>query len=369
MRNIFTLAFAFFVFQWGHSQVMISQYIETNSGSVPKGIEIVNYGSVPIDFAVTPLEIFKGVNGASPSLDHTVSSGVLGVGEVIVIGTTNMDEPSEMTNPCDNTLYSTKTFTFNGDDALEVYLNGTIQDVFGMPGMDPGTSWSGNGVSTRNSNIGLLASITAGDTDGWTDPSERFENIAGGQDLTGFGTPPGGCPITAPVELVSITAKSRVSVIDITWTTASEINNDYFQVEKSRDGVTFEAIGTVNGNGTSHNMVDYSYTDKAPFNGVNYYRLKQVDYDGAYEYSPIVTATVSNTKITVSPKQTYDRLIVTASDNAAAQVAIISMDGQLVSSQSFDASAELDLSSLVKGMYLVRVESEGTVMTEKIVKL
>lgn len=75
-------------------------------------------------------------------------------------------------------------------------LGGVIQDVIGLPGNDPGTAWTSNGVSTANQNIQLKSGITDGDKDGWTDPSERFEYVAVGSVLTGFGVAPGAPPQT-----------------------------------------------------------------------------------------------------------------------------------------------------------------------------
>jgi len=176
---------------WGQ---IISQYIETSSGTTPKGIEIWNTTGSSIDFSVTNLEIWKGTNGGAPSLDFTVDAGTLADGDVIVIGT-DADVSGSGTGFKDfvegngATFYS-YSFTFNGDDALEVYLGGVKTDVFGNPGNDPGSEWEGSGVSTKNQNIQLVSGITTGDTDGWTDPSTRFETVSTDNSLTGFGEAP-----------------------------------------------------------------------------------------------------------------------------------------------------------------------------------
>ena len=93
-----------------------------------------------------------------------------------------------------------------------------------------------------------------------------------------------------PIELVSFTAKViNNNQVEINWTTASETNNDYFTVERSSNGVEFEEIGSVKGVGNSNKTLNYSFKDENPSYGVLYYRLKQTDYDGNYEYSEIVT--------------------------------------------------------------------------------
>jgi len=91
-----------------------------------------------------------------------------------------------------------------------------------------------------------------------------------------------------PVELSSFTIKQEETVAVLNWTTASEINNSRFYVEHSIDGYDFLTIGSVEGAGNSVEEIHYSFTDMDPVGGTNYYRLKQVDFDGQYEYTEIV---------------------------------------------------------------------------------
>lgn len=168
------LAFAFYA----NGQLIISQYIDTDSGTTPKGIELWNTSGAEIDFSVTPLKVLKGVNGGTASSDFTLNTGTLADGAVMVIGTADMSPDHE------------KAFSFNGDDALVIKLDGDVTDMFGLEGDDPGSAWTGNGVSTADQNIQLLSGITTGDTDGWTDPSTRFETVSTDNSLTGFGVAP-----------------------------------------------------------------------------------------------------------------------------------------------------------------------------------
>lgn len=192
------------------SDVIISQYIETDSGTTPKGIEIWNVSGSNIDFSSRNLVVELGRNGATPSTYVTVDSGTLFAGDVWVIGTSDMS--ADTVYGCD----------FNGDDSLVIKLGSVPQDVFGDPGSDPGSDWSGNGVSTANQNIQIKAGITDGDVDGWTDPSERFETVsttpsgAGGQE--GFGIAPeggsgGGGPEITAVSHIPTTPVSTESTL------------------------------------------------------------------------------------------------------------------------------------------------------------
>ena len=187
LPGVFFLLFSSNVLQ---GSLIISQYIETNSGTTPKGVELWNVSGSTIDFSSNNLVIKKGVNGGTPSTDYTLSVGTLFNGGVIVVGTSG-DLATATTN--NGGTHYTEGFTFNGDDALEIYLSGTLTDMFGVSGSDPGTYWSGSGVSTKNQNIQLKSGIWTGDIDGWTDPSTRFETVSTTpvSNQTGFGIAPG----------------------------------------------------------------------------------------------------------------------------------------------------------------------------------
>lgn len=93
-----------------------------------------------------------------------------------------------------------------------------------------------------------------------------------------------------PVELISFTAeKTPKDESLLTWVTASEINNDYFEVLHSTDGINFNVVGIVEGNGTTNEMSIYYFVHYSPIFGTNYYQLKQVDFDGTLDYSDIKT--------------------------------------------------------------------------------
>jgi hypothetical protein len=92
-----------------------------------------------------------------------------------------------------------------------------------------------------------------------------------------------------PVELVSFNGIAFDDHNRLEWVTASEINNDYFYVERSDDGINFFSIGRVDGHGTTSMRNDYTFNDYSPIEGTNYYRLKQVDFNGSVSYSQIVT--------------------------------------------------------------------------------
>lgn len=94
-----------------------------------------------------------------------------------------------------------------------------------------------------------------------------------------------------PVELMNFIAYQMENTVLLDWETANEHENDYFTVERSADGKTYETLGEIAGAGYSSSITSYEFTDRAPFSGINYYRLKQTDFDGHSTYSPIRTVT------------------------------------------------------------------------------
>jgi hypothetical protein len=96
-----------------------------------------------------------------------------------------------------------------------------------------------------------------------------------------------------PVELTSFTANVVDQVVVLNWTTATEVNNQGFEIERSADGLNFNQVGYVPGFGTTTEPKSYSYTDQSVNSGVNYYRLKQIDFDGSFTYSGVAEVEVS----------------------------------------------------------------------------
>jgi hypothetical protein len=99
---------------------------------------------------------------------------------------------------------------------------------------------------------------------------------------------PSGSNGSLPIQLLSFTASGENGSIHLLWSTASEIDNNYFSIERSQDAISFEEILRMTGAGNSNTTLYYSAIDYDPYNGTAYYRLKQTDFDGKYTYSNIV---------------------------------------------------------------------------------
>ncbi len=136
-------------------------------------------------------------------------------------------------------------------------------------------------------------------------------------DIMGVSRPQGNGPDIGayeyqgalPVEFLDFSANLKDQSVFIDWITGSEVNNDYFEVERSFDGKTWEIIGMVDGAGNSNQIHKYQYIDHHPDPGMNYYRLKQMDYNGQYEYSSIEKVNIDlNYEMRLYPNPTHDQL-------------------------------------------------------------
>ena len=97
-----------------------------------------------------------------------------------------------------------------------------------------------------------------------------------------------------PIELLTFDAEYNGKSIDLSWSTVSEINNDYFTIERSQDAKNYEIVGTVKGAGNSNNTLNYIYNDNTSLTGTVYYKLKQTDFNGKFEYFPPVAVNIAS---------------------------------------------------------------------------
>ena len=280
---------------WGQN-LCISQYIETSSGTTPKGIEVFNNTGSDINFASNNLEVYQGTNGGSCSNKVTISSGILANGQVWVIGTSDLTNYAT-TNGTDLSGTTTYGFAFNGDDALELYLGGSLQDVIGTCGSDPGSSWSGSGVSTANQNLQIKSGICSGTTTYWTDPSQRYDNIAGGTTMTGFGDAPSCITCTAPTTQASSITFSSVgnSSMTVNWTNGNGSNR--VVIMNTSNSFTAPADGTDPSADNSWNNSGQQVIYNGSSNSVNITNLDPgtTYWFRVYEYNCTGSNTVYNT--------------------------------------------------------------------------
>lgn len=178
---------------------------------------------------------------------------------------------------------------------------------------------------------------------------------------------------TLPIELIEFTAEQAGNTVHTKWVTATEQNNDYFVVERTVDGITFETIGTVDGSGNSSFANSYELTDPHPLEGVSYYRLKQVDYNGVYSYSPFSSVTFTRpTQTTIYPNPSRDGVFTFLQDQAIEnEVAVFSADLKLVKKITIapGEKAIISIADQADGIYFLIYTENGERQVSKVQKV
>lgn len=167
-----------------------------------------------------------------------------------------------------------------------------------------------------------------------------------------------------PVELISFDAKVLNDNILLNWITASEVDNDYFEIEHSVNGIDFVKIGNIEGKGQSNFANDYRFIDTQPKDGINYYRLKQIDFDGKYEYGDIVFVEYKTSgKVKIYPSLSSSEINVTLPESGKdITYKIITFTGQIWQEGSFDnvgANTNIDIQKLPAGNYLIQIGNKS----------
>ncbi|MBX2958474.1 MAG: T9SS type A sorting domain-containing protein [Flavobacteriales bacterium] len=168
-----------------------------------------------------------------------------------------------------------------------------------------------------------------------------------------------------PIELLSFTGKSIGSSNLLEWETTTEINNDYFTLERSSNATHFSELGTMSGAGNSNTLLHYQFTDNAPLEGVNYYRLKQTDFDGRFSYSNIVA--LSNKTTAFSIWNSAETLFIKGdNENSTSSLKIYNLLGELVLEKYFQENITINTTDFSSGIYLVKIQSNENLITQKV---
>ncbi|MEL6143261.1 MAG: T9SS type A sorting domain-containing protein [Bacteroidota bacterium] len=185
------------------------------------------------------------------------------------------------------------------------------------------------------------------------------------------------CNAALPVELVDFQARAnRSQEVELSWQTEVEINNDYFVVEHATDNRDFQDLLRVNGAGNYDGILNYEALHPNPASGNNYYRLRQVDYDGTFTHSDLRRVTIARSagvngvEIYPNPTTSFVRVDFTQALAEKGRIELFNWHGQQVRSLAVDAGAmgqQLEVDDLPRGTYLLRVNFGGSSTTKKLV--
>ncbi len=209
-----------------------------------------------------------------------------------------------------------------------------------------------------------------------------------GQDYTYCYTPTAAClrlsqypyfvgAVPLPIELVSFQAKVANKAVIVEWTTASELNNEWFELERSFDANKFEPVGKIRGAINSTQILEYAYTDIINKSGTIYYRLKQIDLNGSFTYSDLTTVNItplSNIELYPNPSRGIFSVEYISTQNNDLLIKVYNSKAELIESRSMAAKKgsnrkKVDLKHLDKGIYFIQIIGETDQFTEKLVLL
>lgn len=181
-----------------------------------------------------------------------------------------------------------------------------------------------------------------------------------------------------PVTLIEFYGYNYQNGNKLIWTTQSEVNNDYFIIQKSANAKNFVDAGIVDGNGNSNNINIYSFIDDSPSTEVNYYRLKQIDFDGEHEYSKTIAIALKKTiEVTIYPNPSKNNLFfdVSESNDAVYTIVYTNVLGsiskeQIQITEGTNVYQVNEFVKLTAGIYFVQIfnENNEVIKTQKIVK-
>lgn len=189
----------------------------------------------------------------------------------------------------------------------------------------------------------------------------------------------GAATVPLPIELLYFTGTRNENKIELNWATSSEINSDYFIIERSTDAIHFEALSHLEAAHNSTSTLYYSATDILPFQDIVYYRLKEVDFDGTEEtYGPISIRNGGKDKhfdIKYATIQSNGNLLLGFNDDKKSQMSISIYDAlghltyqlEMISENGFN-NFETTLPFLPSGIYFLRLNDKTTSLSKKIIK-
>jgi hypothetical protein len=177
-----------------------------------------------------------------------------------------------------------------------------------------------------------------------------------------------------PVDLMSFEANQTGKHVNLKWITASEKNNSHFEVQRSKDGEAWLTLGTVEGSGSSDEMNVYQFMDMNPMSGINYYRLKQVDFNGDENYSDLREVFIGGTlpdKVSIYPNPAGNFVNVDIpADVETVKTEIRTVDGRVLMNNTYNntTQAAVSIEHLTPGMYYIHIQMGDQTIVRPFVK-
>lgn len=287
----------------------------------------------------------------------------------------------DLTIDCDMSFSGNPDIFIRAGGSLTVTGNGSITGAVIFV-IDSGGSVSVSGnfsVTGGGGYITINGTLTVGGniTINGSYPVCGDGTISYGGSLSGSGEICGDVTVL-PVEWLYLEGRYVRNVVVLNWGTAAEVNNDYFTVQKSFDGEYFSYITTVDGAGNSTTVREYAATDFSPSLGINYYRIRQTDFDGHYDYSGTIALFISENGMGVAIAPTLVRgnsvqIFFSGLRNSKAEIMLTDISGKILKQENFFVRTDNDRTTfrfsagLSSGVYFLSVSTADFRHTEKIV--
>ncbi len=359
-------------------------------------------GGVALSSYITGSRIFMGGGGGGGQQNNTVGSAGGNGGGIIIIKANVLVTNTLCASPirisangqtaanvgndgaggggaAGSILLQVKTFSASSTCPLSVNANGGNGGNVTNSGAHAGGGGGGQGAIIYPATQPTV-NVTSTTTNGNPGTDNSGGSVSAGP---GGGTSNGGIipntPTPLPIELISFEGVRDGDKVRLNWSTATETNNDYFLVERSEDGIHFNSIGKVNGAGNSLSMKNYYLYDSNPFESINYYRLKQTDFNTNSTYSKIISVDFGNPKsfsLFPNPSNSDNSSFISFEESyysSTIEVTIFDITGKLVVSyiykdiSSNDHTRKLNTNDLSKGVYMVKVSNGNTVGIKKLI--
>ncbi|PBQ31933.1 hypothetical protein CNR22_09170 [Sphingobacteriaceae bacterium] len=276
------------------------------------------------------------------------------------------------------------TFYLTSDDACYLFLGGNA--LIANP--TSGNSFINNGGLHSPTTVSAVAIFTANCLQdfkihyGENTGNNRcvLEYQSAGLSITRQVVPNGAmcaCMSSSPlpIQLLKFYALLRDGSVNLNWSTASEMNNDYFTLFKSKDGLSWYELAQISGSGTSNRLVNYSVDDPESSTGLNYYYLRQTDKDGTSTNYDIITFDVSNRNniVKIYPNPFQNKLTVLSSEplSVPADIRIYDAFGSLINLPVFKTdkyALEIITDDLVAGTYFIKIKTSSGFIAKRLLK-
>ena len=349
-----------------------------------------------------------GDSGETVTFDNNIGEIIIRQGFTYTVGAMDMQQGNTLTvngilnvgdasNADDLTTGNTTTISVGPLGSLTIWgdLNAGNNLTIGLGTL----TIKGNLIMDNNTTMTITGDVQidgnfiAGNNADVTIPSggslivDGFYDVGNGSKMSGSGTAIGD-PCSGPdefclnsplpVDLVFFKLTPFSDKVEIAWETASELNNSYFDVMRSENGKDFYKITRLNGNGTSNQPNSYSFMDAAPIALLEFYRLKQVDFDGTVKDYPIRVVSIKNIdgqiQISTYPNPTSNKVTFSASRPIAyKRLELFNSSGQMITNlknsiRGNGFRTEIELPQLNSGFYYIKyVTSNGNSGSQKIV--